>query len=296
MPTSLTRWGLLAMACALLFTLGPVPSLAQNGGGNSQSSADQAKLEQLKNTFNSGLKAAKTNRFNQAYTQLGQALQLAKDTEQGGAESQIMGYLQTLPKNWGNKSIENENFQQALTHFEKGIQYAPNDAYMYYGKGLALVNLDSTQAGLKTLQEAMNVGNETGNTRVTGLATERIRDEFLAKASRALNAEDPTTAQADEALSAIDEMTQYVDMDAKAQFYRARALFEKNEFQDAISAARQGLEMHQGSRTDAAKYYFIIAESQLKTGSKESACQTFEQAAYGDYKSRSEHYLENVCE
>jgi tetratricopeptide (TPR) repeat protein len=289
------RWVLAALSFALLLGLGATPVWAQNGG-NAQSSAKKEKLKQLKQSFRTGLKAAKTNNHSQAYNQLEQALQLARDTEQGGAENQIMGYLQKLPKNWGNKAIENEDYEQALTHFDKGVTHAENDAYMHYGKGLALVNLDSTEAGLNTLKQAIEVGNRTGNTRVTGLATERIRDEFLAKASKALNAQDPSAAQADTALAAIDEMEQYVEPNAQALFYRARALFEKRSFQEAISTAEAGLEQHQGSRSDAAKYHFIIAESQMNLGNKSTACQTFQRATFGDYKARAEHYLKNECE
>jgi tetratricopeptide (TPR) repeat protein len=293
MHTHTIRWTCASLVLALLVGIGAGPALAQNGGG---SSADQQKLEQLKKSFRSGLKAAKANNASQAYSQLEQALQLAQETEQSGAANQIAGYLQKLPKNWGNSAIENESWGEALSHFEKGIEHAENDAYMYYGKGLALVNMDSTQTGLQTLQRAIEVGNETGNTRVTGLATERIRDEFLARASEALNAQNPTSSQVQTALDALDEMQQYVDPNAQSLFYRARALFEQGQYQQAVSTAQEGLSMHQGSRSDAAKYHFIIAESQMNLGNTSTACQTFQQAAYGDYQARAQHYLKNDCQ
>jgi tetratricopeptide (TPR) repeat protein len=275
--------------------VGPAPAIGQDGGGSASAEAKKQKLEQLKKTFKSGMKAAKANQYDQAYTQLEQALQLAEDTEQGGAARKITGYLQKLPKKWGNAAVENKDFSGALTHFDKGVEHDPEDAYMYYGKGLALVNLDSTDTGLKTLQKAIEVGNETGNTRVTGLASQRIRDEFLAKASKALNAQNPSASQVETALSALDEMTSYVDPNAQSLFYRARALFEQGNFEEAIAAADKGLGMHQGSRSDAAKYHFIVAESEMQLGNKQTACATFQKAAFGDYKARSEHYLKNDC-
>ena len=295
MHTHTNRWACTSLVLALLLSVGVAPVFAQNGGGSS-SGADKEQLQQLKKSFRAGLKAAKADNSSEAYTQLEQALKLAQETEQSGAANQITGYLQKLPKNWGNTAIENEDWTQARTHFDKGIAHAPDDAYMHYGKGLALINMDSTQAGLKTLQKAIEVGNQTGNTRVTGLATQRIRDEFLARASKALNAQSPTTAQVNTALEALDEMRQYVDPNAQSLFYRSRALFEQGNYNEAISTAQQGLEMHQGSRSDAAKYHFIIAESQLNLGNKQSACQTFEQAAFGDYQARAQHYLKNDCQ
>ena len=293
MHTNPIRWTFASLVFAFLLGVGVGPVLAQESGS---SSSDKQKLQQLKKSYSAGMKAAKANNSSQAYPQLEQALQLAQETEQSGALNQIQKVLQTLPKNWGNTAIENESWSEALTHFEKGIEHAENDAYMYYGKGLALVNMDSTETGLQTLQRAIEVGNETGNTRVTGLATQRIRDEFLARASQALNAQNPTSSQVQTALDALDEMEQYVDPNAQSLFYRARALFEQGQYESAISTAEQGLEMHQGSRSDAAKYYFIVAESQMNLGNTQTACQTFEQAAYGDYQARAQHYLKNECQ
>ena len=292
MYTYVVRWSCASLLLALLVGIGAGPVLAQGEG----TSSDQEKLKQLQQSFRSGMKAAKANSSSQAYTQLERALQLAQETEQSGAANRISGVLPKLAKNWGNTSVENESWNEALTHFEKGIEYAENDAYMYYGKGLALVNMDSTETGLKTLQRAIEVGNETGNTRVTGLASSRIRDEFLARASKALNAQNPTSSQVQTALDALDEMQQYVDPNAQSLFYRARALFEQGQYQQALSTAQEGLSMHQGSRSDAAKYHFIVAESQMNLGNTQTACQTFQQAAYGDYQARAQHYLKNECQ
>ncbi len=286
------RWALASLLCVLLVGLGPAPALSQDNGG----SAKKEKVQQLKKSFQTAKKAAQADDHTQAYTQFEQALQLAKDIEHEGAIKQISNFLQKLPKNWGNDAIEKEEYEEALTHFDKGVQHASDDAYMYYGKGLALINIDSTETGLKTLQEAIEVGDRTGNTRVTGLATERIRDEFLSRASKALNTEDPGEAQANSALEALDEMREYVDPNANSLFYRGRALFEKRQYQQAIEAAQKGLEQHQGSRSDAAKFHFIVAESQMNLGNKETACQTFQKATFGDYKARAEHYLKNECE
>ncbi len=286
------RWAFLPLLCALLFGFGSVPALAQDDGGSSK----KEKIQQLKKSFKGGLQAAKAKQHTQAYSQLEQALQLAEEVEVSNAITKIQGYLQKLPKNWGNDAIEKEEYEEALTHFEKGIRHTEDDAYMHYGKGLALINMDSTRAALKAFEQAIEIGNRTGNTRVSGLATERIQDEFVAEASKALSGESPTAAKADSALSALDRMTEYVDPSAKSLFYRARALFEKEEFENAIEASERGLEKHQGSRSDAAKYHFIIAESQFRLGNQSEACQTFGKATFGTYKSRAEHYLKNECE
>jgi len=34
----------------------------------------------------------------------------------------------------------------------------------------------------------------------------------------------------------------------------------------------------------------------METGNKASACETFNNATYGDYEARANHYLENECD
>jgi tetratricopeptide (TPR) repeat protein len=263
------------------------PALAQNGGGDS--------VSQLKQAYKSGMQAAKQDNYETAYTQLERAHTLAKESEQSGAANQIQSYLQKLPKKWGNDALKNKNYSEALRHFEKGETHAPKDAYMLYGQGLALVNLDSTDTAMEVMSRAIEVGEANGDTRTAGLATERIRDEYISRASKALSAESPTQANAETALEALDKMREYVDANAKSLFYRSLAYDVQGNHQQAIETARRGLDMHQGSRSDEAKYHFVIAESQMRMGETQQACQTFQEAAFGDYKARSEHYLENEC-
>lgn len=286
------RWVLVAFAGLLCLSLAPAPTLAQNGGEERQQ-----QMEQLKQSFNAGRQAAQADNPDEAYPQLEEALALAEELEQEGAAAQIrQEFLIPIAKNWGNNALENENYEDALFHFEKGIEHTDTDAYMHYGRGLALINLGEADEAFDALQQAIEIGNETGDTRTAGLATERIRDEFLAMASEALNAQNPTVAQANAAIEALDEMREYVEPNDRSLFYRSRALYERGDYEPAIETAQSGLEVHQGSRSDAAGFYFVIGESHMELGNTAQACQAFQQATYGDYQARAEHYLENECQ
>jgi tetratricopeptide (TPR) repeat protein len=283
------QWAMAALVGVLTLGLGAAPALAQDNGGGDQ----KQKINQLKQAYATFQKAGKQNNYETAYTKLSEAAQLADEIGQSGVLGQLRSFQQKLPTKWGNEALEAEDYREALRHFNRGIEWSPKDAYVYYGKGLALVNMDSTESAMKMLQEAKTVGEETGNTRVSGLATDRIRQEYVARASKALNTENPSPSDAETALEALDQMREYVEPSASSLFYRSVALQAAGDLEAAIETAQQGLEMHQGSRSDAAKYHFVIAESQMELGQKDSACSSFEQAAFGDYRARSEHYLKN---
>ncbi|MGM0705175.1 MAG: tetratricopeptide repeat protein, partial [Bacteroidota bacterium] len=249
-----------ASACLVLIvtaTLAALPSLAQSEGGGGGNEA----LQRLEQTYRQGMQAGEQGDHEVAYNNLSEAIELAEQEEQERALRQISDNLTRMAKNWGNDALENENYEEALTHFEKGAEFDPEDAYFFYGMGLAQLRLENEEEAMETMQEALSIGNENGDQRTVGLATDRIRQEYVARASRALSADNVSSANIEEALEALDKMEEYVDPDASAYFYRAVALFEQDDYDEAIENARQGLEMHSGSRSDAARYHFVIAES-----------------------------------
>lgn len=286
--STVRRWAMGVFVVAFLAAT-VSPAMAQSGDKKQQ-------LEELKAAYAKGVQAAKQNNSSAAYQNLERALTLAQDTEQSGAAQKIQQYLTQLPKQWGNDALKNKNYEEAITHFEKGLEHNPKMPYLHYGRGLALINLDRTDDAMQALRQARSLGQSQGDQRTARLARQRIQDHYVAQASEALSAQNPTEAQANEALSALDEMEQYVDPNAKAYFYRAAALYHKAQYQQAIETARQGLEMHDGSRSSAAKYHFVIGEAYVALENLDSACSEFRQATYGDYKPRAEHYLKNECQ
>lgn len=289
------RWFAVALICLLGVQLGAVPAFAQTE--NSLSAEQKKKLKkQLQQTYKKGAKAGNAQNFEQAVAYFEESIQLAEKLGLSNLVSRIENNLVESLKGAGSAALKKENYEAALTQYDKLRQYTDDDPSVHYNRGLALLNLDRTEEGLKSLQRAISIGNQTGNTRVANLATERIRDEFLATASEALQGDNPSQAQVNTALDALDQMREYVDPNATSMFYRATALAENEQFEQAIQTAQEGLDMHQGSRSDAAKFYYVIGESQIALGNKAAACETFQNAAYGDYQARANHYLENECD
>jgi tetratricopeptide (TPR) repeat protein len=294
--SSIRRWITVALVCLLGLQLSAVPSLAQDE--SSLSPQQKQKLQkELQQTYKEGAKAGNAKNFEEAIARFEEAIQLAEKLGMSDIVSRIEGNIVNSLKGAGSTALKEENYEKALSHYQKLKEYTDEDPTVPYNQGLALLNMeDSTESGLQSLQKAIELGNQTGNTRVAGLATERIRDEFVATASEALQGNNPSQSQVNTALDALDQMREYVEPNATSLFYRATALFSSGQHQQAIQTAREGLDMHQGSRSDAAKFHYIIGESQMETGNKAAACETFKNAAYGDYQARANHYLENECD
>jgi tetratricopeptide (TPR) repeat protein len=294
-PSSICRWAAAILVCLLGLQLGTVPAFAQDGSSLSPQQKQELQKE-LQQTYKDGAEAGNAENFETAVARFQEAIQLAEKLGLNDLIAKIEGNLVESLKGAASAALNEEDYETALSHYEELLNYTDNDPSVHYNRGLALINMDRTEAGLESLQTAVEIGNQTGNTRVAGLATERIQDEFVATASEALQAENPSQSQIEGALDALDQMREYVDPSATSMFYRATALFEAGRHQQAIQNAREGLDMHQGSRSDAAKFHYIIGESQIQAGNRAAACETFKNAAYGDYQARANHYLENECD
>jgi tetratricopeptide (TPR) repeat protein len=290
------RWILVALIGLIGLQLSVVPAVAQDETGTTNKETIKKK-KKVQKMFNKGKKAAQTGEYEQASEIFEKALTMAQEIEWKQAIQMSQDFLVQSLTQAGTAANKQENYEQAAAYYRRALQYTDNDPSVYYNRGLALINIeDSTEAGLQSLQRAIELGNKTGNTRVAGRATERIRSEFLSRASKALQGDNPSQGQIDTALSALDQMREYVDPSANSLFYRATALSKSEQHEQAIQIARKGLDMHQGSRSDAAKFYYIIGESQIALNNTASACETFKSAAYGDYEARANHYLNNECD
>lgn len=283
--------GYLAMsifALLLAVALSAPPVLAQ------EQTEEQQQLEQLKQVYAQGVQAASNNETDAAYDYFEEALQLAEATEQSGAAQKIQQYLTQLPRQWGTEALKNEDYETALEHFDRGLESAPDAPTLHYNRGIALINLDREEEAMESLMEAIEQGQATGDQSTAQMATERIQDEYVSRASEVLNAQNPSQEQATQAIEYLDQLEEYVDPDARAYFYRATALYHLDQYEEAIAAARQGLDIFNGSRSDAARYHFVIGESYVALDNIEAAKEEFQQAAFGDYAARAEHYLETL--
>jgi len=286
------RWIVVAFLGLFAIQFGVSPTVAQD----ESSSAKRAQKKKVQKLFNKGKSAAQSGNYGEASEIFERALTMAKDVKWDQAVQMSQQFLVKSLTEAGTTANKEKNYQAALDHYEKVLQYVDNDPTVHYNRGIALLGADSTETGLQSLQKAIKIGNKTGDARVAGRATERIRAEFISRASKALQGDNSTQEQISTALEALDKMREYVDPSAKSMFYRALALHRDGQHQQAIQTARRGLDMHRGSRSDAAKYHYYIAESQMALGDKATACRTFNNAAYGDYEARANHALENDCD
>ncbi len=249
--------------------------------------------QEYKEAFNAGLEAAKDpNSFATARDKFAQAVEGAVEASDNDVAQRARYYAAQIDYKMGNTAFKAEDFESALTHYSSGAEIYPAYVKNLYGQGLALKKLGRMDEALEAWTK---VTADTRDRRTALAALSAIRDHFYYQASSAVSKRAVVAADADRALTALSELTNYIETpDADYYYYTAVAHQIKGAFAESLTAADQALELHNGSRTDKAKIYFVKGEVLVALGNTDAAKTAFQNAAFGSYKPSAEHYLETL--
>ena len=244
-----------------------------------------------KETFNEGLEAAKAANLPEARSKFLEASTGAQEADDAETLRKANYYVAQINSRLGNSALKDGNFENALYLFQEGLEKYPDFIRNQYGAGQALKRLGRMDEAL----DAWKLAADAQGDRKTSLAAENaIRDHFIYQASSSVSKSNAMRADADRALTALEEMLTYVEADADYHYYRAVSLYIIGQYGDAVAAADQALAMHNGSRADAAKIHFTRGEALVGTGDREAAKEAFTNAAFGSYRASAEHYLSTL--
>ena len=251
--------------------------------------------QEYKEAFNAAIEAARANDYPTARDEFARASELARQENDTDIAERSASNAAKIDYNIGKGLIEQGNFAGALERFNDGIDVYPSYVNNYEGKALALKKLERVEEAIQAYEDLIALGNEHNDTQVLRKGETGIRDHFNFLASSALGRRaEPSASDAREAIASLEELRERVDPDADTYFYLAVANNALGNYDEAVSFADQALNIHRGSRTDAAKIHFTRGEALMYAGNITAAKESFENARFGSYKSPAEHYLETL--
>lgn len=281
----------------MLLGLMATTALAQESDGQDHKRAFNAALETAKEgqqAQKGGDLATAEQKYAEAYEAFAETAGEAEASEDAQVARKANHIAAQLAYKAGLIATNQENYEEALGHFQNGASYAPTYAKTYLGRASALKKLDRMEDAMAAYAEAVEVGRANGDYETAQKAEQAIRDNYIYLASSTLSGENVSASAADEAIGYIEQMQEYVEADADAYFYLAAAHNTKGNYARAIELADTALEMHTGSKSDAAKIYFIRGEALMKQGNNRDAIASFENASYGEYEASAQHYIDQL--
>lgn len=258
-----------------------------------------AKTEELRTAWESAVSAYQAKNYSEAYTAFERAAQVGSELEDPKAQETAQRASQYLPRiayAEGLQHLQNERYGDAIDAFDKGIERDSTYLNNLLGKGQAFNRMDREEDALSAYTRALAAAERAGDSESTRRAQEAIRSYYQPLASETLaNAGDNAgRREAQRVISLMEEMQEHIDADANTYYYLAAAHNLMGEHQRAVDLLDRGLEMHTGSRSDKARFYFEKGEALRYMGDVAAAKEAYRNAAVGSYKQPAEHFIETL--
>jgi len=260
-------------------------------------SADTAAAQEYKESYNSGLEAAKAKDYPTAVTHFNLAAAGAASEGDAEIERRSKSYVSQIEYSLGLKQLKADEFDSALAHFENGIATDPSNPKNYLARASALKKKGEIDVAIPAFAEAASRAEAANDSKTERQAKKAIRDHYIFIASTALSRNGARTsrADADEALEALMMLQNFVTEDDSDVFYYYAVVHNVNgEYQDAVTVADQAMAIHRGSRTDKAKLFYVKGEALMSLGKNNDAIEAFRGALFGSYKASAEHFIESL--
>lgn len=182
-----------------------------------------------------------------------------------------------------------DNYDAALADLDTAIELNENYATAYYQKAIVIKEQspDDVDTWLEWFDTAIEVGERANDNRTVENAREGAAEELI---YRAVNLTED--GQYNRALELLERVEQYESESADAQYRIAAIHNERGRWDQALQHATRALEYESGGVNDKAKIYFELGMAYKGQGEKDSACEAFENARYGDFTEPANHELQ----
>lgn len=186
-------------------------------------------------------------------------------------------------------NFRQENYDQSLADLNTALEMNANYAAAHYQKALVMKNMnpEDVDAWLTQYDTAIEVAQQTNDTKTLNNAISGVRDELI---FRAVNLSDER--QFEQAVELLNRAEQYDETAYEVPYRLAEIANKRGNWSTAETEAREALELHNGGVADKAKIYFELGTALKGQGEFESACSAFEDARYGDFTEPANHQLQ----
>lgn len=238
------------------------------------------------NEFRSGPSLEKLDATIELFTQSEEIGVTSGDTDVQRKSTSVLAQLNYQK---GIMLFKRELFVEAEAALDEAIRINANYAKAYYQK--ALVHKKNSPEDVDGIMswydQAIAIAIQVNDSEVERLASESAHGDLLFRGAKAIEAGNLTNA-----IELLKLSLDYFSESSDSYYRLAEASNKLSRYSDAITYSNQALALEQGGNTDKAKIFFELGLANQMLDNKGEACSAFESAAYGSFKSPSEHKME----
>jgi len=204
-------------------------------------------------------------------------------------QTKSLNYIPQLYYAKGNAHVKSEEYENALSSFDKALEYIPDYAKAYYGKGLVYRKLEQEENMFKALDKAIETGKSSGDDKTTATAIKTARDYLVIEGMKSLKDEDYESA-----ISFFNTSMKYDNQYAEPYYYLSAIYNKQLEYEKAAENAEKAIAYDDSEPEKKARIYFELGNAYVGMVEYEKACNAFKNALYEPYTSTVKHKMENV--
>ena len=202
-------------------------------------------------------------------------------------KAKSLKYIPQLYNANGNAQVKGGDFEGALASFEKAIEYKPDYARAFYGKALVYKRQNDEVNMLATMEKAIEVGNEAGDSKTAAAATKALKDFYMNSGKIAFKAEDY-----EEAIKNFEASYAYDAENAEPYYLTCVVYGKQGEFEKAVEYGIKAAQYQ--AADDQAKIWYEVGNAYVSLVEYEKACDAFSKALVEPYLNTVKHKMENV--
>ncbi len=198
-------------------------------------------------------------------------------------------YIPQLYNANGLAQLKSEDFDGAIASFNKAVEYQPDYARAIYGKGLVYRKQDDNDNMVATLEQAIEVGNASGDDKTVEAATKLLKDEFENAGKLAFKDENYV-----QAISNFESSLKYDEENAEVYYLICVANGRLGNFEKAVESGTKALEFEEEDADKQARIYYELGNAYVGLVQNEKACEAFKNCLVEPYTASVKHQMDNV--
>lgn len=219
-------------------------------------------------------------------------LEKAQETARSYGDRKTLGRVETiipqLYNQMGNTEYRAENFEKAISYYEKAIGIKADYSDPYLGIALSMEKQENFDGMLEYLKKTMEVSLQTNDRNKADDAQKKAKSYLLIKGDEAQKAK-----KTEEAISFFKKVLEFDESDGTIYYVLAINNSELKEWGNVIEFSKLALEKANGNLDEAGIYYQMGVAYQNQ-GDTTEACQAFTNALSGTYRAAAEYQIKEL--
>lgn len=225
----------------------------------------------------------KVNKAIEAYEK---TLDIAAEYNDIGIFTMTNSVLSQLYLKEGNDLFRAREFESALENLEKALTYDSTNTSTLILMAYCYRRLENRPMMVEYFKKVLEHGDE--NQRNTQQASESLMNHYMTTGARLLNARN-----IEDGIKYLDTALTY-GQSGDLMYYYAVGFNAAQEYDKAIFAAEQAIELDPNNRENLAKYNFEIGTAYYGKNNNTKACEYYKKADFGRTSMRVKPLLESL--